>query len=619
MLPLLLLAMLIAAQGLNHDLIWYDELTSISHAGGLHGSFSPWEIAQSVREYSPKHTPLFFELAAGWAALVGWHHVVLRCLPLYFGLLALAWTYRLGVDFMQPRAGLWAAACLGLNVFWLDYLHEVRMYSLQFALIMALAWHYFHLRRGRNARWFHWAGLTAAAALCLYAQPFTIFFHIGLGLYHLLRFERSRAWLGIVAAMLLAGLLYLPWLPVTLVGMTTKFDTAADAIPLGQALSVFARLFSNGNPLVVALALGASIYGLRSKKAAGGSLKFWFMALAVLVVLLVANEAAGLIPLRRSRYFFVAWGMWALVIGSGLAALRWRWLPLALLAAYLASGFALRSAEDYLLHQGTVGIVRAYPPLANYVERLRGKTEAQDFLLGFTATAYVDWPGKRGKTTSDYYLETLLGIDGAFAPKSYQGDELAEYVAEMLDDSPYVLFTYDPSALAPNFAEVEALLRRDYQPCQILLDEPDLKVQRFVDRALHCHRDYQPIHYDNGIKIVDKFVSHDPEQAVIRVVTGWDVPDPRLLDELNVSLQIITPDWRNMRQAPDRHLYYDVLKWYEVELSSAGLPPGDYKVVVILYDRYQSGDKVSGRDMTTGEVGTILPLYHFSVAEGGSP
>ena len=83
MLPLLLLVTFMAAQGLNADLIWYDELTSISHAGGVTGPFSPIDVMDSVREHSPKHTPLFFELVAGWGALVGWHHAVLRCLPLF--------------------------------------------------------------------------------------------------------------------------------------------------------------------------------------------------------------------------------------------------------------------------------------------------------------------------------------------------------------------------------------------------------------------------------------------------------------------------------------------------------------------------------------------------------
>ncbi len=616
MLPLLLLVAFMAAGGLGADLIWYDELTSISHAGGVTGPFSPLDVIHSVREYSPKHSPFFFELVAGWASLVGWHHIALRCLPLYFGVIALAWTYRVGADFIDRWSGIWAAAFLGLNVFWLDYLHEIRMYSLQFALIMALAWHYFYLvSRKRPTHWYHWAGLAISAAFCLYAQPFSIFFHIGLGIYHLFFVKRSKAWYQVALAMFAAGTLYLPWLPVTLTGLTTKFDTAYDAITLEQAIGIFVRLLSNGNPLVLVTVMLAAMFYLRQRDWRRRVLRFWFLAATVLVVLLVANEAVGLIPLRRSRYFFVAWGMWALVIGSGLAWFKWRWVPLVILAVYLVSGFALRRADDYLLHQGTVGIVHAYPPMADYVEALRGKTEPQDFLLGFTATGFVNHRGKRGKSTADYYMETLLGIDGTFVPSFFSGDELAMDLTERLEDHPYLLFTYDPSSAPGNLAEVEALLRQHYRPCAIVLAEPDLQVQRYVDRSLTCERVYQPIHYDNGITIVDKFVDHNRDQSVIRVFTGWEVTERELLEEFNVSIQIITPAWQNMRQAPDRHLYDNVLKWYVVELSTADLPPGDYRVVVIVYDRYQSSAKVSGRDLTTGEVGTILPLFHFTVEE----
>ena len=616
MLPLLLLVAALAAPGLSADLIWYDELTSISHAGGVTGPFSPFEVIESVRQHSPKHTPFFFGLVAGWGSLVGWHHVVLRALTLYFGVISLAWVFRVGADFLDRWSGIWAAAFLGLNVFWLDYWHELRMYSLQFALIMALAWHYFYLVNGRrSARPYHWAGLTLNAALCLYAQPFTIFFHIGLGIYHLFFVGRSGVWYRVALAMLVAGLLYLPWLPVTLTGLTSKFDTAFDAIALEQATGVFIRLLSNGNPLILLVAFSAALLAMRRRGRASGSLKFWFMSVSVLVALLAANEAVGLIPLRRSRYFFVTWGMWALVIGSGLAWFKWRWVPLVILAVYLVSGLELRRAEDYLLYQGTVGVVHAYPPMAEYVEALRGKTLAQDFVLGFSATDFVNARGKRGKSTADYYMETLLGIDGAFLPSSFQGDMLSADLAAKLDDHPHLLLTYDPSAPPANLAPVETLLQRDYQPCALVLDAPDLRVQRFVDRALTCERVYQPIQYENGIKIVDKFADHDHDKNVIRVVTGWEVAEREQLELFNVSVQIITADWQNLRQAPDRHLYDDVLKWYVVELSTADLPAGDYRVVVIVYDRYRSSAKLNGADLTTGEAGTILPVYHFTVAE----
>ncbi len=614
LLPLLLLVTFMAAQGLNADLIWYDELTSISHAGGVTGPFSPKDVMDSVREHSPKHTPLFFELVAGWGALVGWHHAVLRCLPLFFGVIALAWTFRLGLDFIDGWTGIWAAAFLGLNVFWLDYLHEIRMYTMQFMLIMALAWHYFYLvRYARAARRHHWVGLTLSAALCLYAQPFSIFFLLALGSYHLLFTKRSKAWLQVALAMIVAGLLFLPWLPVTLTGLSAKFDTAYDAITFEQAISIFVRLLSNGNWIILLLAVLAALLQLRRPELRRRNFPFLWLALIVLALLLAANEAFGLIPLRRSRYFFVSWTMWALVIGSGLARLKPRWIAPLILTVYLVSGFALRRADDYLLHQGTVGIVNAYPPLADYVEALRGKTEGQDFVVGFTQTDFVNARGKRGKTTADYYMEQLLGIDGTFVPTGYDAEALATDLPRKLDNHPHLLITYDPTSLPANHAAAKALMLKTYRPCDVVLDRPKLFVQRFTLKAMDCNRGYQPIHYENGIRIVDKFAEFSKEEDSIQVVTGWEVPHDEQLELFNVSIQIITPDWQNVAQAPDRHLYDKVLKWYVVELSTAHLAPGDYRVVVIVYDRYHSSAKVNGTDLTTGEVGTILPLLHFTV------
>ena len=40
LLPVLLLATLLAAQGLNADVIWFDELSTIGLSGGLTGPFT---------------------------------------------------------------------------------------------------------------------------------------------------------------------------------------------------------------------------------------------------------------------------------------------------------------------------------------------------------------------------------------------------------------------------------------------------------------------------------------------------------------------------------------------------------------------------------------------------
>ena len=110
--------------------------------------------------------------------------------------------------------------------------------------------------------------------------------------------KRDRVWYQVALAMLIAGLMYLPWLPVTQTGLALKFDTASDAIALDGAILVFVRLFSNGNPLVLVIALAPALYQVCQDQQRRRMLKFWFLSVSVLIVLLAVNEAVGLIPLR---------------------------------------------------------------------------------------------------------------------------------------------------------------------------------------------------------------------------------------------------------------------------------------------------------------------------------
>ena len=613
MLPLLLLALLLAAPGLNGDVIWFDELTSISHAGGVNGPFSPQEIAESVSQHSPKHTPLFFDLLALWAAAVGWHQAVLRALTLVFGLLALALVYRIGAEFISARAGFYACAFLAANVFWMEYWHEIRMYSLQFALIAALVWHYFRVTSaGKSPRWRHWAGLTVCAALSLYAQPFSIFFLLALGILHLRALRSPRLFWQVALAMLVAALLYLPWLPVTLHGMATKFDTASDAMPLSQALEVCLRLLSNGQPLLLLIPLLGMVAAMRLREGRR-ALPFLFLAAACLLILLVVNEWIGLIPLRRARYFLLAWGMLALAFGAGLAHFRPRWIAPLFIIVYAAAGFGLRGAADYPGYQGTISALQNYPPLQHYVALLREKTYPHDFVVGFTTGDFVNRGGKRGKSTADYYFETLLGIDGTLAPRSWTAERLLdEYLPTRLANNPYLLFVHEPQNAPGNLALVQAWLERDYLPCEVALDSYELVAQRYAHRLLGCGRERRAIHYDNGIRIVDRFGEVDAAAQTVRLVTGWEVADKAQLREYNVSLQLLNAAGQNVAQT-DRHLYDHILKWYAAELPSAHLPAGDYRAVVILYDR-TSKAKVGGVDVQTGEARTIFPILQFTLA-----
>ena len=611
MLPILLLSAGLAAAGLNADAIWYDELSSIGLAGGLTGPYSIPRLLADVSEHAPKHGPAFFMALAGWGGLVGWHQAVLRVLPLFFGLLTLAWTYRIGRDFVNWRCGFWAALFLGVNVFWLDYFHDIKMYTMQAALLTAMLWHYLRLTRTAKASRICWVGLLVTAALALYTQPFSIFLFLGIGAYHLVFVPQRRRFWQVAAAYIGVGILYLPWLPVTLRGVATKFDTF-DAMPLTQALETVIRLFSNGNWILALIPLCAAILHIRGVKRRGNLMAIWALVLATLLLLLGANEIIGLIPLRRARYFLIVFPLLALVMGSGLAWLRrWQWSALFAIL-FAASGLALRDGTDYLDYQGTISVVRQYPPLAQYVAALDGRVAAEDYLFGFSETNFINKRGMHRKCTSDYYLETLLGIDGAFLPTTLERDVIAERVYDMLDDHPYALLTHDPTDQPEIYAATRNAIERDYMACQVVLDAPTLHVQRFVYHTLGCDREYAPFHYTAGISIVDRFADYDPETGALRLVTGWEVADETLLHQYNVSFQVLDERGVKVAQHPDRHLYDDILKWHVAELSLAHLSPGEYQAVGIVYDR-ASGVKISGTDGVTGNSGKFIPIASFSV------
>ena len=118
--------------------------------------------------------------------------------------------------------------------------------------------------------------------------------------------------------------------------------------------------------------------------------------------------------------------------------------------------------------------------------------------------------------------------------------------------------------------------------------------------------------YQSGVTLVDRFAQYVPEEQKVNILSGWEVENDEALYEYNVSLQFITPDGQRLGAQIDRHLYDDVFKWFSAELSTEDLPPGDYRVMVIHYDR-ESRKKVGGVDLVSGREDNIFPIVSFTV------
>ena len=612
----LLLAFAFGANGLNTDPIWTDELFSVANIGGFDPPYSPAQIIDSIIEYSPDHVPLFYLLGAAWAQLAGWSQYALRLFSVLAGTLMIAWLYRFGSDMFNRRVGLLAAILMSTSAYMILYVHDFRMYTLLLLLAIMHTWLYWRLTHGHQVTRLTWCLFVATAAALFYTHLFSIIWLAGLGIYHLAFVARLRRWLQVILGWMAGGLLFLPYLPflISAVEFASGNFRAAEAAELIQTCFY---LLANGNEILFVLLVSMLFFALWRKRDAA-VIKFMLMPLAMMTLIILLNELLDIIPITRMRYFLILWIPFMLLFAYGLGMMpRWRWMTALCLLLWGIAGYQFYHSDEILDYVGGMAHARRYPPLQDYVYHLQGKVRPEDYLLGYSSSDYVNADLRLGKSAADFYTELHLGIDGGFIRPGAFGDWLAEEMRKRVGDWPYLLFAYNPQDKPARLDQALSRIQADYIACDVIVDMPNLFVQRYVNPMLDCHREYAPIAYDNGVTIVDRFARYVPETDRVQILTGWEVADEQLLYEYNVSLQIITPAWQNTGRQIDRHLYEeDILKWYAAELSTKGLPPGDYRVIVVVYDR-ETNKKVSGTDLVTGESANIFSIQTFTIEPPG--
>jgi hypothetical protein len=278
----------------------------------------------------------------------------------------------------------------------------------------------------------------------------------------------------------------------------------------------------------------------------------------------------------------------------------------------MAAGLQFERSGEVAQFAGLMARDRAYPPLQEYVYHLVSKIKQHDFLLGFSNDDRVSRvSANSSNSTSDYYLQAQLGIDGYFLHSHLKRYRLERDVRDILIARPQVLLAHDPSDEPRNYAKTFEIIAADLFPCAVLVDNQDLHIQRYVHPVLGCDNEASAIAFNNGIRILDYAARFDEEDERLQIFTWWDIPQESMLEQYNISLQIITPDWQNLRQV-DRHLYHKIVPWSVIEFSTKDLPAGEYRLVLILY-RPDNGERVQGTDIASGQIAEILPLLDFHI------
>ena len=154
----------------------------------------------------------------------------------------------------------------------------------------------------------------------------------------------------------------------------------------------------------------------------------------------------------------------------------------------------------------------------------------------------------------------------------------------------------------------------DYVACEQLIDTPGMAVTRYNDRWLACDHAPAPIVYDNQIKVLETFANHSRAERSLRAYAWIETATAEQVWQYNVSWQVLTPDGQNIRQI-DKHMHdSSVLPWSRIEMSTDGMTPGDYRLVLILY-RSDTGVKARFVDHETDQETGFLTLLEFIIAD----
>lgn len=385
---ILLVAAALRSAGIGWPALWLDEANT-------------WRIAHApLAELPPllandSSPPLYYALLHVWMGIVGDGVVALRALSAALGVALVGAVFALARALHSVRAGLlsaWVVAASPVQVF---YSQQVRMYALLAVLGVVALLGLLHLLERGGLRSVLLCGV--ATGLALLTHNFALYLLPVLAGVTLLSGRVRARGPRVALALGLALALWMPWSPVFLVQLMApdtyvwfepRFRGWDILDPLRSTLYSFSplgghieyaglRQFGGQTAAAVGAALLAAwgLVALRGRHRAGPAP--WLIPVGLLLVpTALAIWLSQVLPPHYvpGRVDQLTYPGFAILVGTGLAALRWRLLRLVLAAVVLALG--ILAGLRYHVPDGELGLDGDQASLARAV-----REEAQ----GFTA------------------------------------------------------------------------------------------------------------------------------------------------------------------------------------------------------------------------------------------
>lgn len=584
-LALLFVMILMVVVALNQDPIRMPEYNSILHTGYLQNQdYSILDTINSVRNESAQHAPLYFVILTIWYELTSIHPIVLRILSLYFALLTAAFTYRIGRQLDSKWGGLIALFLLTFSAFNLFYSHEIRNYTmLSFASVLLI--------------WTYWRAITSTqytfrtklvwlylASICsVYVHYFSVFTLIGIGIYHIAFAKKNRSWIKIIGVEILAGISFLPWIPVVINGTNSRKDLVSDSQNVIEVICRHLFIYSNGLWWVVIGLVCIIVWRLWASRK-HRSLSEYLVVIAVIMVLMIAvvNEISTVLPIRRMRYTMVWLPQITLVVTFGILCLsKFRWLQMGILIAWFTAFIWMNNAPIFLEYSGVSeqGGERYpnYQVIFDNQSRLRGEGET---IISVSKDVWVI------PSVLDFY-QALTGYEILHITDDVSQFERPNKMWQLQTNNlestrgnySFWLLT-NPQYTNLYDVTIFQLAIPDYsRPCITYIDTETTYLAYYLRNDLPCELVNEPtpkLEYNNGLQLLN-FVSEQKDDQ-LEFYTWWDnLPK----ESYGFSVQLFDTDGNKVAQG-DYFLPPGTIQISKLDVST--LESGEYDAQIVLYD-----------------------------------
>ena len=487
-----------------------------------------------------------------------------------------------------------AAAILSAFLAFLIFYHQlVRMYALLTLLVAVVAWAYWRVKSAAGAppAW-RWATLVIAAAALIYVHYYGMVVLIAIGMYHLLFAAKDRRWLQVCAAMIAAGLLFAPWLPVVFRGWT-ELKIPSQNLSLFESAATVAQVFTNGLAPIILLAAAACV--LRRKRLGPAQRYLIFLALSIFLMIIALNEVTPVLAARRLRYTVILAVPLSCAIAIGLTLLPGRRLALpALVTLWILACFAYADSDELLTYtnrayqnsdavpsyQDFHYMAASLPSRNALILSFHPDTTVDDFKI----LAYYRW------LLSDWTHVAHITSDDSGAVVIQSG--LSTYAAPdaIVDNSNGIWVIHNPQQTDLSSLEVyRNWFAQNFQMCRRFVDTERSVIAYYLKKPIPCSliadEPELEIMYDNGAWLGNAELAQSADP--LAVYLWWR---HRGESELAYSLQAFDDSEDKVLQF-DAVISGDPIDAHSLDLS--GLAAGAYTLDLIVYDR-ESGRSQPG-------------------------